>query len=71
MPSPNSPVLQQLDRLDGSSSEFHDQLCNVLYGREYVQCVQNLEGDDVVWLIDYLDKVRHHAAFPRPLLRPA
>ena len=64
MPPPNSLVLQQLDRFDRSSSEFHDQLCNVLYGREYKLCVQSLQHEDLVWLIDYLDKVRRHAAFP-------
>ena len=64
MPPPNSLILQQLDRLDGSSSEFHDQLCNVLYGREYKECVQNLQHEDSAWLIDYLDKVRRHTAFP-------
>jgi hypothetical protein len=68
MPPPESPVLQQLDRLDGSSSEFPDQLCNVLYGKEYIQCVRNIHDDDVVWLIDYLDEVCHRNTFPAPLI---
>ena len=58
--SPNSPTLQQLHRLDRSSPDFHDQLCNVLYGEEYVQRVPNFGGEDLVWLVDYLDKVRRH-----------
>jgi len=63
-PSPRPPALQQLRRLDQSSSDFHDQLCNVLYGKDYAQCVPNLQGDDVVWLVDYLDKVRRRVALP-------
>ena len=65
MPPPNSPVLQQLDRL---LSEFYSQLRNVLCGEKYKQCVPNLQGDDLVWLVDYLDKVcRRAALFHSPL----
>ena len=56
--SPSSPVLQQLRNLDTSSSGFQDQLCNTLYGSEYVECLRNLEGDDATWLANYLDRVR-------------
>jgi len=49
--------LEQLCRLDGSSSEFHDQVSNILYGGEYRQWVLNLQSDDLVGLVDYLDKV--------------
>ena len=70
MSSPSSPVLQRLHRLDSSSPDFQDQLCNELYGREYMQCEQNLEGDDLVWFIDYLDKVRRRIALPHPPLKP-
>ena len=59
MSSSGPPVLQQLRHLDRSSPDFHDQLRKVLYGEEYMQCVPNLQGDDLVWLIDYLDKVCH------------
>ena len=55
MPSCNP--LQQLDLLNRSSSELQDQLSNILYGKEYQQCVPNLQGDDLVWLVEYLDKV--------------
>jgi len=71
MSSPSSLALQRLHRLDRSSSDFHDQLCDALYGREYVQCEQTLQDDDLVWLIDYLDEVRRHIAFPHsPFKRP-
>ncbi|KAF9642915.1 hypothetical protein BDM02DRAFT_1816935 [Thelephora ganbajun] len=55
MASPSSPALRRLHRLDASSPNFHDQLNNVLYGEEYVQCVSDLMNDDLVWLVDYLD----------------
>ena len=64
MSLPRSPALQQLHRLNKSSSDFHDRLCGVLYESEYGQCGQILEDDDWVWLIDYLDEVRRHVALP-------
>ena len=62
MSSPNTPALQKLHRLKGSSPDFYDQLSDVLYGEEYQQCVPILQGDDLVWLVDYLDKVGYHVA---------
>jgi hypothetical protein len=50
-------LLQQLHRLDRSSPRFHDKLSNVLSGEEYKNCTQNLRDGDLVWLVDYLDKV--------------
>ena len=70
MSLPGSPVLQQLHRLNKSSSDFHDQLCKVLYAPEYVQCGQNLGGDDSVWLIDYFEEVRRHVVPPRSPFKP-
>jgi len=64
MPLPNPPALQQLRRLDRSSSDFPDQLSNVLYGEEYQKSVPNLQGDDLAWLVHYLDKVCHHVTLP-------
>ena len=67
MSPPSSSALQQLHCLNRSSPDFHDQLCNVLYGREYVQCVPSIEGEDLAWLVDYLDKVRRRVALPPSL----
>ena len=67
MSSPSSPALQRLDRLDKSSPDFHDQLCNVLYGEEYVESAPHLQHDDAMWLVDYLDTVRRYVALPRSL----
>jgi len=51
-------LLQQLHGLNRSSSMFHDQLSNILYGEEFRQHVPHLQSDGLVWLVDYLDKVR-------------
>ena len=64
MASLNPTALQQLRRLDRSAPNFQDQLNNVLYGGAYQQSVPNLQGDELVSLVDYLDKVR------LPPLRP-
>ena len=64
--SPNLPALQQLHRLNRSSSEFYDQLYDTLRGKEYTECVPNLRGDDSVWLVEYLDNVRPMPPSPTP-----
>jgi len=56
--------LGQLRRLERSSPGFHDQFSHVLYGEEYKKWVSSLGGDDLVWLVDYLDKVRCRVAVP-------
>jgi hypothetical protein len=69
--SPHSPpVLQQLDRLDRSSSRFEDQLRDVLYGEGYTRCALNLQGDDLVWLVDYMDNVRRWVTLLHSPLKP-
>ena len=70
MTSKTPPTLQKLRHLDRSSPEFHGQLSDILYGEEYQQCTPSLQSDDLVWLVDYLDKVCHHATFPRSSLKP-
>lgn len=64
MSSLNKATLERLRFLDRSSSEFHDQLNDVLCGEEYEQWVLNLGGKDLVWLVGYLDKVCRHIALP-------
>jgi len=53
-------ALQELHRLNRTSFEFQDGLRNLLYGEAYRECAQNLKSGDVVWLVDYLDKVCCH-----------
>ena len=57
--------LTRLRRLDESSSTFQDQVSNVLYGEEYIQWIPNLQGDDLIGLVDYLDKVRRSVSLLR------
>ena len=68
MSSTNLPALQRLRNLDRSSSEFQDQVCNLLYEEEYQKCLPGLQGDDLVWLVEYLNEVRRR--FPPPSLAP-
>lgn len=70
MSSSSSPALQQLHSLDKSSPGFCDQLCNLLYGEEYVRCALDLQDDDVLWLVDYLDKVSRCVTLLHSPLRP-
>jgi hypothetical protein len=71
MSSPTSTVLQQLNRLDISSPGFRDQLDDFLYGEEYKECVRNPQNGDLVWLVEYLDKVHLRVALPRSPLKLA
>jgi len=71
MSSPSLPVLQRLQSLDRSSPDFHDQFSNVLYGEEYMRYMSNLQHDDLVWLVEYLDKVRKPITLSHPLLKLA
>lgn len=73
MTSPNHPALQQLHRLDRSPPGFHDQLSDILYGEEYLRCVYgenhqqrvlDPQGDDLTWLVEFLDKARTASLFP-------
>ena len=68
---PSHDLLKQLDRLDRSSSGFHDQVNNILYGEEYKQSVPNLRNNDLVWLVDYLDNVRRLIALSNSPLKLA
>ena len=72
MASPNLPVLRKLPSIDTSSSDLNDQLLKALYEEEYTQCLPGLEGDDLAWLVDYLDKVRScELPPPQSPLKPA
>ena len=70
MASPGSPVLLKLHLLDVSSPDFDDQICNVLYGESYARRVPDLREDDLVWLIDYLDRVHRCVVFLQSLINP-
>ena len=71
MSSPGPPGLQQLYHLNRSSPDFHDQLSSVIYGEEYQKCAPNLQGEDLMCLVDYLDEVRRHISPSRSQLKLA
>jgi len=64
MTSLNLPPLQKLRSPDGSVSESHGRLNDILRRDEYRQYVSNLRGEDLTWLVDHLDKVRHRIVLP-------
>ena len=62
---PSDPS-RQLHDLDRTSPRFHKQLLDILHADEYQNVIPNLENEDVVWLVRYLDKVSHQTVFPLP-----
>lgn len=62
MSSPSPPVLRELHHLNRSSPDFHEQLSNILDREEYQQCVPELQGDDLVTIVDDLEHVRNRIA---------
>ena len=71
MAAPSSPALEKFQNLHASSSELQDQLNDLLRGEDYQECVPNLEGDDLVWLVEYLDEVCRPIALPDSPLKLA
>ena len=49
--------LQQLHDLDRASPLFHKQISEFLRGKEYRDAVPNLKGEELTWLVEYLDSV--------------
>ena len=68
MSSSNPTALQKFRHPDGSSPNFHNQLSDVLFGEEYGRSVPNLQGNDLVSIVDYLNKVCHRISL-RPQLK--
>ena len=71
MSLPRPPVLLlRLQSLDETSSNFTNQLYDLLSQQEPAQSAQNLERDDLEGLIDCLDNVGSDIALPRSLFKP-
>ena len=49
--------LQPLRDLDRTSPQFDEQLVNFLRGNEYQTIFPTLQGDNLTWLVEYLDRV--------------
>ena len=56
---PTNPpcLLQCLRDLDRTSPQFHRRLSTLLGGPECRGVVSSLEGEDLAWLVEYLDNV--------------
>lgn len=50
-------VLEQLRGFDRASPEFHKHLNNFLRSEGYRGAVPNLQGEDLEWVVEYLDSV--------------
>ena len=56
---PEDNYLRTLLELDSSSSEFPDQLYGVINGSDFDDYVTSLGTNDLLEIIEYLDKVRY------------
>jgi len=52
-----SDVLTQLRGFDRASPQFHKHLSNFLRSEGYRKAVPSLQGEDLAWLVEYLDSV--------------
>ena len=64
MPSPSPTVSQELRRLDVSLPDFQDRLDDALSGKDFAERAVDLARNDLVWVVDYLDEVRHSVPLP-------
>jgi len=67
---PSLTPLQQLYRLDKLSPQFPDRLTDLLREQEREDYAADLQGEDLSWLVEYLDDVRPRDAFTNSLLKP-
>jgi len=56
--------LQQLCNLDRASPQFHKQISEFLRGKDYRNAIPNLQGEDLMWFVEYLGSVSFQAIFP-------
>lgn len=59
--------LQRLRSLDRVSPQFYEQLGDLFRGDEYRNAVQSLQGEDLAWLVEYLDGVSLQTVSPPDL----
>ena len=55
MGPPNA--LRQLCSFDRASPQFYKHLSNLLRSEGYRNAVPSLQGEDLAWLVEYLDSV--------------
>ena len=56
--------LKQLQDFDRASPQFHNHLSNFLRSEGYRSAVPNLQGEDLTWLVEYLDSVSLQTVSP-------
>ena len=61
-------LLQQLRDLDTASPQFHEQLTSCIRESEFRSAVPDLQGEDLAWLVEYLDGVSLQPIFPHSAL---
>lgn len=61
--------LQTLLQLDSSLPEFPDRLCGVLDAKDFGDYIADLESDDSLKLVEFLDEVRSHYGLERSLTK--
>ena len=65
--TPSDP-LRTLRDLDRTSPHFRNQLIDFLRGNEYRHVAPSLQGEDLAWLVNYLDDVSICIVFPHHAL---
>ena len=60
--------LRQLRDLNKASPQFHEQLSNFFRGDVYRNVLPHLSGDNLEWLVEYLDGVSFQIIFSRSAL---
>ena len=53
----SSDVLKQLRGFDRASPQFHKHLSDFLRSEGYQSALPSLQGEDLAWLVEYLDSV--------------
>ena len=59
-----SDILNQLHDFDKASPQFHKHLSGFLRSKEYRSAVPSLQGEDLAWLVEYLDSVSTQGISP-------
>ena len=52
-----SDILNQLHDFDKASLQFYKHLSDFLRSKEYRSAFPSLQGEDLAWLVEYLDNV--------------
>ena len=62
MPAPDP--LERFRALDISSADFTEEVTKLLLDKEYQKSVPSLRGENLIWLVEFLDNVYLHVPHP-------